>query len=139
MKDQAKGKGSMEPQDSATELTTLIVEDDKLVRMIHQGLLKRAGVKSEAVKNGKEAIDIHCSGQSFDIIFMDKDMPIMNGIEATKKLRSMGIESMIVGVSSCNREADKQEFIEAGLNDYQVKPLNPDVLRSILDVVKASK
>ncbi|XP_058737885.1 two-component response regulator 24-like [Vicia villosa] len=139
MKDQEKGKGLMEPQNSATELTALIVDDDKLVRMIHQGLLKRAGVKNEAVKNGKEAIDIHCSGQSYDIIFMDKDMPIMNGIEATKKLRSMGIESMIVGASSCNRDAEKQEFIEAGLNDYQGKPLTLEALKSILDVVKASK
>ncbi|CAK8543702.1 unnamed protein product [Lathyrus sativus] len=137
MKDQEKGP--MDPQNSATELRALIVDDDKLVRMIHQGLLKRAGVKNEAVKNGKEAIDIHCSGQSFDIILMDRDMPIMNGIEATKKLRSMGIESMIVGASSCYREAEKQEFIEAGLNDFQVKPLTLDVLKSILDVVKARK
>lgn len=81
MKDQEKGKGPVDLQNSATELRALIVDDDKLVRMIHQGLLKRAGVRNEAVKNGKEAIDIHCSGQSFDIILMDKDMPIMNGIE----------------------------------------------------------
>lgn len=60
-------------------------------------------------------------------------------MQATKKLRSMGIESMIVGASSCNRDAEKQEFIEAGLNDYQVKPLTLEVLKSILDVVKASK
>jgi len=59
----------------------LIVDDDKLVRMIHQGLLKRAGVKIEAVKNGKEAVDIHFSGQRFDIILMDKEIPIMNVIE----------------------------------------------------------
>jgi len=81
MEDQGKGKGLMEPQNSGTELTALIVDDDKLVRMIHQGLLKRAGVKSEAVKNGKEAVDIHSNGQRFDIILMDKEMPIMNGIE----------------------------------------------------------
>lgn len=59
-------------------------------------------------------------------------------MQATKKLRSMGIGSMIVGVSSCT-EAEKQEFIEAGINDYQVKPLTIGVLNSILDAVKASK
>jgi response regulator of citrate/malate metabolism len=59
-------------------------------------------------------------------------------MQATKKLRSMGIRSMIVGVSSCT-EAEKQEFMEAGLNDYQVKPLTIGVLNSILDAVKASK
>jgi len=50
--------------------------------MIHQGRLKRAGVKIEAVKNGKEAVDIHCSGKRFDIILMDKEMPVMNGLRS---------------------------------------------------------
>jgi hypothetical protein len=81
MGDQEKGKELMEPQNSETKLTALVVDDDKLVRMIHQGLLKRAGVKNEAVKNGKEAVDIHYSGQRFDIILMDKEMPVMTGIE----------------------------------------------------------
>jgi response regulator of citrate/malate metabolism len=59
-------------------------------------------------------------------------------MQATKKLRSMGIVSRIVGVSSCT-EAEKQEFMKAGIDDYQVKPLTFGVLNSILDVVKASK
>ncbi|XP_045797968.1 two-component response regulator 24-like [Trifolium pratense] len=138
MGNQEKGKGLMESQNSADKLTALVVDDDKLVRMIHQGLLKRAGVKNEAVKNGKEAVDIHYSGQRFDIILMDKEMPIMTGIEATKKLRSMGILSKIIGVSSCT-EAKKQEFLKAGIDDYQVKPLTIGVLNSILEVVKARK
>ncbi|CAJ2632856.1 unnamed protein product [Trifolium pratense] len=138
MGNQEKGKGLMESQNSADKLTALVVDDDKLVRMIHQGLLKRAGVKNEAVKNGKEAVDIHYSGQRLDIILMDKEMPIMTGIEATKKLRSMGILSRIIGVSSCTK-AEKQEFLKAGIDDYQVKPLTIGVLNSILDVVKARK
>lgn len=76
-----KGKGLMRPQNSDTQLTALVVDDGEIVRKIHQGLLNRIGVKSRAVKNGKEAIDIHRDGQSFDIILMDRDMPIMNGIE----------------------------------------------------------
>lgn len=100
MKDQEKGEGPMEPQNSATELRALIVDDDKLVRMIHQGLLKRAGVKNEAVKNGKEAIDIHCSGQSYDIIFMDKDMPIMNGIEV-HMLRIINFKALFILIQVC--------------------------------------
>ncbi|RHN51742.1 putative response regulator and transcription factor RR-A-type family [Medicago truncatula] len=76
----------MEPQNSGSELTTLIVDDIKLVRISHQGLLKRAGVKNEAVKNGKEVVGIHSSGKRFDITLVDKEIPIMNRIEATKKL-----------------------------------------------------
>lgn len=65
----------------ARQLTALVVDDDIIVRMIYGKMLNRVGVKNQVVENGKEAIDIHCSGQSFDLIFMDKDMPVMNGIE----------------------------------------------------------
>ncbi|KAE9585508.1 hypothetical protein Lal_00017955 [Lupinus albus] len=113
-------------------LTALIVDDDMIVRMIHQRMLNSVGVKNEAVENGKEAIDLHNSGQSFDLILMDIDMPVMNGIEVTKKLRSMGIDSMIAGVSARYIDEHTQEFIEAGLDEYLEKPLNIAKLTSII-------
>ncbi|KAE9590983.1 hypothetical protein Lal_00023071 [Lupinus albus] len=129
---EAKSRNIMAPQDLATKLTALVVDDNRISRKIHQKLLNNVGMKNEGVGNGKEAVDIHCYGQSFDLILMDMDMPIMNGIEATKILRSMGICSMIVGVSSRSMESEIQEFMEAGLDDYQVKPLTNSKLRSIL-------
>ncbi|KAE9617413.1 putative histidine kinase response regulator and transcription factor RR-A-type family [Lupinus albus] len=87
------------------------------------------------MENGKEAKDIHCSGQSFDMILIDKDIPIMNGIEATKKLRSMGIGSMIVAASPSSKEEEIREFMEAGLNDYKVKPFTFTMLSSIIDKI----
>ncbi|KAE9621874.1 hypothetical protein Lal_00032368 [Lupinus albus] len=122
----------MASEDLATQLTALVVDDNMINRKIHQKILKNAGVKNHGVGNGKEAVDIHGHGQSFDLIFMDLDMPIMNGIEATKKLRSMGICSIIVGVSSRYIEEEIQEFMEAGLDDYQIKPLTNAKLSSIL-------
>ncbi|OIW05077.1 hypothetical protein TanjilG_06213 [Lupinus angustifolius] len=117
----------MEPH----QLTALIVDDDMMIRMIHRKMLSNIGVRNQAVQNGKEAIDLHHSGKSFDLILMDKDMPVMNGVEATKKLRSMGIHSMIAGVSS-SVEQHIPEFIEAGLDTYLEKPLNTDKLTSII-------
>ena len=67
---------------------------------------------------------------------MDKDMPIMNGVEATKELRAMGIRSTIVGVSSHSMEEEIVKFMEAGLDEYQEKPLNKVKLSSILDKSK---
>lgn len=67
----------MEPR----QLTALVVDDDIIVRTVHQKMLNSVGVKNQVVENGKEAIDIHNCGQSFDLILMDMDMPIMNGIE----------------------------------------------------------
>ncbi|KAE9585509.1 hypothetical protein Lal_00017926 [Lupinus albus] len=133
---EAKNKNLLASQDMATaHLTALVVDDNMMNRKIHQKLLKNAGIQNQGVGNGKEAVDIHCYGQIFDLILMDMDMPIMNGIQATKKLRSMGISSMIVGVSSRSMESEIQQFMEAGLDDYQVKPLTKTKLTSILDKI----
>ncbi|XP_039021840.1 two-component response regulator 24-like [Hibiscus syriacus] len=101
-------------------------------RTIHHRLLDNLGIENVAVGNGKEAVDIHCSGKTFDLILMDMDMPIMNGIEATRRLREMGIRSMIAGVSTRSMEQEIREFIEAGLDDYQEKPLTMSKLISII-------
>ncbi|KAK8611749.1 hypothetical protein V6N13_131791 [Hibiscus sabdariffa] len=113
-------------------MTALVVDDNTVNRMIHHRLLDNLGIENVAVVNGKEAVDIHCSGKTFDLILMDMDMPVMNGIEATRQLREMGIRSMIAGVSTRSMEREIREFIEAGLDDYQEKPLTMSKLISII-------
>ncbi|KAK2417957.1 Two-component response regulator 24 [Trifolium repens] len=120
------------PQNFASELTALVVDDKKSYQKIHQMMLNNFGVKSHVVENGKEAVDIHLHGKKFDLILMDMDMPIMNGIEATKELRAMGVCSTIVGVTSRSTETEMLNFMEAGLDDYQEKPLTKPKLSSIL-------
>ncbi|KAK7396472.1 hypothetical protein VNO78_17506 [Psophocarpus tetragonolobus] len=113
-------------------LTALIVDDDKVIRMVHGKILNSVGVKIEVAKNGEEAVEIHRLGQSFDLILMDRDMPVMNGIEATKTLRSMGIHNIIAGVSTRSVEAQIREFMEAGLDEYLEKPLTLHKLTPII-------
>ncbi|XWS76149.1 hypothetical protein CRYUN_Cryun01aG0151600 [Craigia yunnanensis] len=119
-------------KEQSTKITALVVDDNMINRTIHHRLLDNLGIENEVVGNGKEAVDVHCSGKNFDLILMDMEMPIMNGIEATRKLREMGIHSMIAGVSSRSMEQEIQEFIEAGLDDYQEKPLTMSKLISII-------
>ncbi|KAM7263805.1 hypothetical protein ACFE04_001488 [Oxalis oulophora] len=114
-------------------LKVLVVDDSKINRMVHQKLLQKLGVENQAVVNGKEAVDIlGCS--SYDLILMDIDMPVMNGIEATMKIRELGNRCFIAGVST-NSEVGKPEFVEAGFDDYQEKPLDKDKLLAILHKV----
>ncbi|CAN8277193.1 unnamed protein product [Cochlearia groenlandica] len=120
------------PNLAELKLTALVVDDDFVNQSINHRLLDRLGIKNDIVCNGKEAVDIHLSGRNYDLILMDMDMPIMNGIEATKKLREIGIETKIVGVTSRAKEEEKKEFFEAGLNDFQEKPLTISKLLSIL-------
>ncbi|XP_027913817.1 two-component response regulator 24-like [Vigna unguiculata] len=141
MEDERKDKNehATKSDNSRTQLKVLIVDDVKVVRMTHKMLLERVGIKDHiAVENGKEAVELHNNGQSFDLILMDKDMPVMNGIEATRTLRSMGISCKIIGVSSstCNQKY-VQEFVEAGLNGFYTKPLTVKMLGEILEKVKS--
>lgn len=78
---ESQNKNRMAPQNFASQLTALIVDDNIINRKIHQKMLNGFGVKSQCVENGKEAVDIHLYGKKFDLIIMDMDMPIMNGIE----------------------------------------------------------
>ncbi|KAK3197885.1 hypothetical protein Dsin_021300 [Dipteronia sinensis] len=104
------------------QVSALIVDDDHVIRKIHSMILRSLKVKSEMAVNGKEAVDLFRSGANFDIVFIDLEMPIMNGIEATKELRAMGVTCKIVGVTSRDNEA-KEAFLEAGLDFCHLKPL----------------
>ena len=73
-------------KEQSTKITALVVDDNMINRTIHHRLLDNLGIENEVVDNGKEAVDVHCSGKNFDLILMDMDMPIMNGIEVRKCL-----------------------------------------------------
>ncbi|KAG6657697.1 two-component response regulator 24-like [Carya illinoinensis] len=118
---------------AAKKITALVVDDDSVNQTIHSKMLENLGIQNQVVRNGKEAVDLHSSGNNFDLILMDMDMPVMNGIEATRKLREMGVRSIIAGVSTCTRdEREQKEFMESGLDDFQEKPLTTPKLVSIL-------
>ncbi|PRQ25610.1 putative histidine kinase response regulator and transcription factor RR-A-type family [Rosa chinensis] len=126
---------STNANEAAAKITALVVDDSRINQSIHRKLLENLGIENQVAGNGKEAVDVHCSGKQFDLILMDMDMPIMNGIEATRTLRAMGIRSTIAGVSSHAHNENIQEFVNAGLDDYQEKPLTISKLISILQKV----
>ncbi|RVW60567.1 Two-component response regulator ARR22 [Vitis vinifera] len=123
-----RGKGS-----SSSKISTLIVDDDPLTRRIHKVLLTKVGLETQAVENGKEAVDLYRSGASFDLILMDLEMPIMDRPKATKELRAMGVQSMIVGVTARDLEVEKQMFMASGLDDCYVKPLTTDTVTALVE------
>ncbi|CAA2956892.1 two-component response regulator ARR22 [Olea europaea subsp. europaea] len=112
--------------------SVLIVDDDKIIRRIHKVLLNKFGCESHAVENGKEAVDLYVSGKHFDLILMDKEMPVMDGPKATRELRAMGVNNMIVGVTSQGLDSEKQAFTEAGLDYCVQKPLTSETITSLL-------
>uniref|UniRef100_A0A6N2KL63 Response regulatory domain-containing protein n=1 Tax=Salix viminalis TaxID=40686 RepID=A0A6N2KL63_SALVM len=132
----------MADQDQSNNFSVLIVDDDRIVRETNRrftalaGTQKQLRMEFQEAKNGKEAVYLHLAGASFDLILMDFQMPIMNGIQATQLLRQMGVKSRIVGVTS---ESDQQAFFDAGLNNCIQKPLNPAKIAEFLIVSKKRK
>ncbi|KAK6919509.1 Signal transduction response regulator, receiver domain [Dillenia turbinata] len=117
---------------SSPRFTALVVDDDRFIQMLHRKLLEKIGIEALAVVNGKEAVDLHRDGQGFNLILMDMEMPVMNGIDATREIRAMGVRCMIVGVSSVANESLRQEFLDAGLDDLLEKPLTAAKLSFIV-------
>ncbi|XP_061943836.1 two-component response regulator 24-like [Populus nigra] len=112
--------------------SVLVVDDDTVIRMVHRRLMTGLGLKVQEAKNGKEAVDLHINGASFDLILMDMEMPIMNGPTATRELRAIGVKSIIVGVTSHTSESIHKDFMEAGLNHCVAKPMTIAKIASFL-------
>lgn len=68
---------------SIRRLSALVVDDDVVIRKIHVAQLQKHGFETRAVENGKLAVDLIRSGEVFDVIFTDFNMPVMNGIEVS--------------------------------------------------------
>jgi CheY-like chemotaxis protein len=117
----------------------LLVEDHPVNRMVMSGMLKRLGAAEPAIAvNGREAVDM-ATRQPFDLILMDSQMPVMDGLEATRCLRAAGINVPIIGVSAGALEEERQAAMDAGVNDYLRKPVNlHDLAAALSRVLSAS-
>jgi CheY-like chemotaxis protein len=114
----------------------LIVEDDPNLLLILQTILRIEGYTFTVAQNGKEALQV-LSEEKFDMVFMDIQMPVMNGVEAAKRIRNgdSGMSNRmipIVALTSFNNLEIKDECIKAGMNMFLSKPASRIEIKSIL-------
>jgi len=98
-------------------------------------MLKKLGYTADVVENGKEAVEA-VDNESYELIFMDCQMPILDGYEATKIIRKFDGEKSsisIVAMTANVMMGDREKCLDAGMNDYIPKPLRPDALAEVLD------
>lgn len=112
----------------------LLVEDNELNQQVASELLQQAGMLVEYALNGKEAIEMARHNDGYDLIFMDIQMPLMDGYEATRSLRSFDEfnELPIVAMTAHAMQGEKERCAEAGMNDYLTKPIEPETLHELL-------
>ena len=104
----------------------LLAEDYKHSQIIVTRLLKKNNFENVVVvENGEEAVDM-ANQQNFDLILMDMQMPVMNGFEATEKIRQMPQykETPIIALTAFAMKGDREKCIEAGATDYIPKPID---------------
>lgn len=109
----------------------LVADDYEGIRKLLRDLFERLGLEVTLVEDGKEAVEIVLR-QSFDLIFMDVQMPVLNGFAATRELRAKGIITPIVALTAYAMESDRNECLEAGFDDFLSKPIGQKELKRIL-------
>lgn len=112
-------------------LRVLVAEDQEVNRILIEELLKRFGIFPDVVVDGREAVD-KVLGNSYDLVFMDINMPSMNGIEATRHIRKAGLEIPIVALTANAMEGDREKLLSEGLSDYLSKPILFEKLEAII-------
>ncbi len=113
----------------------LLVEDNEINQMIAKELLETVGYTVDLANNGHEAVQM-VTQKRYDLVLMDIQMPVMDGLAATQKIRenAMLVDMPIVAMSAHAMAGDKEKSIKSGMNDHITKPISPAVLYSTIDL-----
>jgi len=112
----------------------LVVDDNRINRMVAEGFLRRYGMEVHTAAGGEEAIKM-VQQQNYDIVFMDHRMPGMDGIEAARKIRSLGnkfTRLTIIALTANALPGVRETFLREGLDDFLTKPIMNKELKDIL-------
>lgn len=122
------------PTDFAIQhpLRILVAEDNLMNQMVITEALSKLGYHADVVETGLAAIDA-VTKDGYDMVLMDIQMPEMGGLEATRTIRQLGKDPVIIALTANTIEGDKEECIQAGMNDYLSKPIRLEALVSTLE------
>jgi len=113
----------------------LLAEDNPVNQKLAKMLLTKAGYQVKVANNGREAVETYTRApEAFDLIFMDVQMPQMDGMKATKAIRDKGFKTVpIVAMTAHAMKGDKERCLEAGMDDYMPKPVKRELVFEMLE------
>lgn len=120
---------------SLRPLRILLVEDNRMNQRVAMILLQRMGHTVEVANNGREAVD-RLREADADVVLMDLQMPVMDGLEATRVIRSElpdNRQPAIVAMTAATQKEDEQNCVEAGMDGFIPKPIRAESLAEVLD------
>jgi PAS domain S-box-containing protein len=133
----SKTPGETRPPQQQT-LRVLVAEDNRINVMLANALLTKMGHRVDTVSNGREALEA-LAKSTYDFVLMDVHMPEMDGLEATRRIRQAEASGRrktrtpIVALTASTLEGDRQICVDAGMDDFLAKPLDPDALRAAFE------
>jgi len=131
-------KGFQRKEDSMNDnsLKLLIAEDDAVSLLVMEHLVRRKGWHVTLAKNGKEAVDAYRE-KSFDVIFMDIQMPVLDGYKATGVIKQLagqkGMHTPIIAMTAYALKGDRERCLESGMDDYLSKPIDTEKFYAIVE------
>jgi CheY-like chemotaxis protein len=135
-------RSSTESFESILEnMKVLLVEDNKINELIVRKLLENSGAIVTVAENGLEALNyIKANKEEFDVVLMDIQMPVMNGYEATKRIRALNSNYAkklpIYAITANSFQVDVEKSLENGMNGHISKPIKPEILFKLLSKFK---
>ncbi len=126
--------GNTAGQNCKEEVKILLAEDNVVNQKLAVAMLTRLGYSVQVANNGQEAVNMYIAHpEAYDLIFMDIQMPIMDGIEATQHIRQKGFKhTPIIAMTAHALKGDREKCLEAGMNDYISKPIKRDLVMDML-------
>jgi signal transduction histidine kinase/DNA-binding response OmpR family regulator len=113
------------------DLQILVVEDNIINQKIALSVLKQVNIQADIANNGQEALDKFQQKQ-YDLVFMDIQMPILDGIETVKRMRDLGMQTIVIAMTANAMKGDMEMCLKAGMNDYISKPFKKEKLYELL-------
>lgn len=117
-----------------TTLPLLVVDDNEVNRKVACGFLRKMGYEVDVAENGQEAVDAVLA-KSYALVFMDCQMPVMDGYEATRQIKALQKSKRlpVVAVTANAMDGDREKCLASGMDDYMTKPVRREKLQEMLD------
>ncbi len=135
--DTAFDKAKADCRHLANSSARILLTDDQLTnRQVALGMLSQLGLRADTATDGQEAIAA-LKTQTYDLVLMDVQMPILDGLEATRRIRAgetgaINPEVVIVAMTAHAMAGDREQCLAVGMNDYLAKPIDPAALGAVL-------
>jgi len=117
-------------EEAKHSVSILLAEDNLINQKLAEAMLTKAGYNVDIANNGREAVDLFMLNQDkYDLIFMDIDMPDLDGLEATREIRKNGFKRVpVIALTAAAMQEDKDKCFQAGMDDYMTKPIKRELV-----------